>query len=289
MPIADTLRYNGLLLRRYVITDPDYPDPFPPGESIAAQPSSIVQLDPKLGIPYTILFGGGLERQLWKSTVSLMYAGSRGVGVFRSRDINAPLPPFYEARPDSVLGQVRQIEAAGRLARNALELSWRATSPGSSTAWRSTPLSKTYNNTGGIGYFPANMYDLSGEWGRANFDQRHRCNLLGTLTPGKSFNFGASLSCASALPYTVTTRRDDYHTGLGNARPAGVPRNSLEGAPYAVLICEYQPDFFLTKSKRTKAPQQRWRSTRNITNRVNYMTYAGTLTRPSASRSAFPA
>src|SRR4029077_19407752 len=137
-----------------------------------------------------------------KSTISLMYAGSRGVGVFRSRDTNAPLPPFYETRPDLMLGQVRQIEAAGRLVRNALELSWRGNATRFFNGMAQYTLSKTYNNTSGIGYFPANMYDLSGEWGRADFDQRHRLNLLGTLTPGKSFNFGVGLSCASGAPYT---------------------------------------------------------------------------------------
>lgn len=291
-PIADTLRYNGLLLRRYVITDPGYPDPFPPGESIAAEPSSIVQLDPRLGIPYTVQFSAGLERQLRKSTLSLTYAGSRGVGVFRSRDINAPLPPFYETRPDLVLGQVREIEAAGRLSRNALELSWRGNATRFFNGMAQYTLSKTYNNTGGIGYFPANMYDLSGEWGRANFDQRHRFNLLGTLTPGKSFNFGASFSCASGAPYTVTTGQDDYHTGLGNARPPDVPRNSLEGAAYAVLDLRASRDFFLTRSKKDKGPTATLAlDAFNVTNRVNYMTYAGTLTSPFFGQpvSAFPA
>ena len=38
------------------------------------------------------------------------YLGSRGVDLFRSRDVNAPPPPLYLARPDPTLGQVRQIE-----------------------------------------------------------------------------------------------------------------------------------------------------------------------------------
>jgi len=291
-PIADTLRYNGLLLHRYVLSNPGYPDPFPPGEPITTEPSSIVQLDPALGIPYTIQFSAGLERQLGKSTLSVMYAGSRGVGVFRSRDVNAPLSPLYGERPDPLLGQVRQMEAAGRLVRNALELSWRGNATRLFKGMAQYTLSKTYNNTNGIGYFPANMYDLSGEWGRADFDQRHRVNLLGTLTPGKSFNLGAGLSCASGAPYTVTTGQDNYHTGLGNARPPGVTRNSLEGAAYAVLDLRMSRDFFLVKSKKDKGPTAAVAlDAFNIANRVNFKTYAGTLTSPLFGQpvASFPA
>ena len=35
-------------------------------------------------------------------------------------------------------------------------------------------LSRVHNDTSGINAFPANDYDLSGEWARADFDRRHR-------------------------------------------------------------------------------------------------------------------
>ena len=59
--------------------------------------------------PYTVQFGGGIERQLHKgASVAINYLGTRGVDLFRSRDINAPAPPLYTVRPDPALGQVRQ-------------------------------------------------------------------------------------------------------------------------------------------------------------------------------------
>ncbi len=280
-PIADTLRYNGQLLLRYVITNPGYPDPFPPAGSVASEPPGIVRLDPGLGIPYTVQFSGGVEQQVHKSTVSIMYIGSRGVGNFRSRDVNAPLPPNYDARPDSSLSQVRQIEAAGRQVSDALELSFRGDATKYFTGMAQYTLSKAYNNTSGIGSFPANMYNLSGEWGQANFDQRHRFNMLGTFTVGKLFKLGVGLSLASGAPYTVTTGRDEYHTGLGNARPPGVPRNSLQGSGSASLDLRWSHDFFLVKSKREKGPLATIAlDAFNLTNRVNYVNYVGTLTSP---------
>ena len=48
--------------------------------------------------------------------------------------------------------------------------------------------------------FPANNYDLSGEWARADFDQRHRFNLLGTINPGRYFKLGVAASLYSGAP-----------------------------------------------------------------------------------------
>ena len=47
-------------------------------------------------------------------------------------------------------------------------------------------LSRGDNDTNGIGSFPANDYDLSGEWARADFDRRHRFNLLGRDDRGQA-------------------------------------------------------------------------------------------------------
>jgi hypothetical protein len=35
-------------------------------------------------------------------------------------------------------------------------------------------LAFAHDNTSGINYRPPSAYDLSGEWGRSDFDRRHR-------------------------------------------------------------------------------------------------------------------
>src|SRR5438105_4054674 len=50
---------------------------------------------------------------------------TRGVDLFRSRDVNAPPPPYYLARPDPTIGVYRQIESSGRLQSDALEIAFR--------------------------------------------------------------------------------------------------------------------------------------------------------------------
>ena len=129
--------------------------------------------------------------------------------------------------------------------------------------------------------FPANNYDLSGEWARADFDQRHRFNMLGTITPGRYFKLGVALSLYSGMPYNITTGRNDYNNGMANARPPGVPRNGGQGPGYADLDLRWSRDFYLVRSKKDMGPVLTvGLDAFNILNQVNYTTYVGTLSSP---------
>jgi len=133
----------------------------------------------------------------------------------------------------------------------------------------------------GINSFPADNYDLSGEWARADFDQRNRFSLLGTVTPGRYFKLGVSLSLYSGQPYSETTGGDDNNDGLANDRPLGVPRNSLQGPGYADLDLRWSRDFFLAAAKKDKGPTVALGfDAFNVLNRVTYVSYVGDLSSP---------
>lgn len=286
-PIFDLLRYDGIRLRPYLITNPQFPDP------LAISPPSVVRLDPAVRIPYIVQYGASVERQLGKSTtLTVAYTGVRGVSLFRSRDVNAPPPPLYFSRPDPTLSVWREIESAGDLESHSLEIGLRGNVTRYFSGMVQYTLGRAYNNigansaggnrgTGGINGFPANNYDLSGEWSRADFDQRNRFSLLGTVTSGKYFKLGVSLSLYSGQPYTVTTGRDDNRDGLANDRPASVRRNSLQGPGYADLDLRWSRDFFLAHARRDKGPTVTLGlDAFNVLNRVNYVSYIGNLSSP---------
>ena len=85
-----------------------------------------MRLDPRVRIPYTVQYSFGVERQLAKSTtLNVSYLGSRGISLFRSRDLNAPAAPDYLARPDANISVLRQIESSGRQEGQSLEVSLR--------------------------------------------------------------------------------------------------------------------------------------------------------------------
>ena len=107
-------------------------------------------------------FNAGVERQLNKSLAfSANYINTRGIKLFRSRDINAPLPPYLE-RPDPTIGVLREIESAARGQTHALELMLRGKVTRYFNGTIQYNLGRAYNNTGGINVRPANNYDLTG-------------------------------------------------------------------------------------------------------------------------------
>ncbi|HYR77071.1 MAG TPA: TonB-dependent receptor [Pyrinomonadaceae bacterium] len=286
-PIQDILLFDGLRLRSYVLLNPGYPDPLNSGALLTAQPAGITRLQPNINLPYTIQYSFGIERQLQKSTsLAITYLGSRGFDQFRSRDINAPLPPGYTARPNPAIGVLREIESAGRRVSDSLEVTLRGNVTRFFNGMAQYRLASARDDTSGITYFPPNAYDLSGEWARADFDRRHRFELLGTLNPGKLFNLGVSLSLYSGLPYTLTTGLDAFHTGTANARPAGVPRNSLNGPSYADLDLRWSRDFTLIKSKKKDGGVKSTLAVDafNVFNKVNYAGFVGNLSSPFFGR-----
>jgi hypothetical protein len=283
-PIFDLLRYDGQRLRRFLISNPAYPLPFANGAA-TAQPTSVVRLDPAVRIPYTFQNSFSVERQLQRSaTLTVSYFRTSGI-LFRSRDINAPLPPFYAARPDPSLNVLRQIETSARQVTNSLEISFRGNVTKYFTGMAQYTLGRAYNNSSGIAAFPANNYDLSPEWSRADSDQRHRFNLLGTVKPGRAVSLGVALQAESGKPYSVTTGRDDNHDGLALDRPIGVRRNGLEGPGYVGLDLRLSKDFVLDASKKEKSPKiTAGLDAFNVINRVNYSGYIGNQSSPFFGR-----
>jgi hypothetical protein len=281
--IADVLSSQPGGLTRYVITQPGYPDPFAPASGAAASPSpSIVRLAPDVQIPQTVQYSVGVDHQLQQTTaLSVTYTGARGYHLFRSRDINAPLPPLYLTRPDPAYGAVRQIESSGRQETDSLQVMLR----GKVTRWfngqMQYSLSRAFNDTNGLAWFPANDYDLSGEWARADFDRRHRFLLLGRVSPPGTFvDLGVGLSLNSGGPYTETLGEDVYSNGRGRARPAGISRNTLEGAGNAQLDLRISRDLKFGSGGPNARTMTLALDAFNVLNRVNYASYVGTLTSP---------
>jgi hypothetical protein len=251
---GDIQRYDGHHLASYVLLDPPSTDPSQLLPGLGAQPTTLVRLDPANRPSQIIQYSGGVEWQpVRTTTLSLTYRGSRGIGLLRSRDVNAPTAPDSAERPDPTLGRVRQIESAGHQQGDALELGFRGRIRKVFTAVAQYTLSRTYSNTAGVGFFPANSYDPLADWGPADFDQRHRLNLLGTLDV-RRMKLGVALAMASGRPYTLTTGRDDNHDGFATDRPTGVGRNGLRAPGSTNLDIQLSRSLYLDHARREKGP-----------------------------------
>jgi len=282
-PIQDLLRYDGQHLFRYVLTDPGYPNPLLPGQTFAAQPSSIVRLAPDVTVSYWLNYSVGVERQLRpKTTLAINLTGLRGFDQFRSRDVNAPPPPDYLTRPDPNYSVVRQIESAGVSRALNVEFTLRGQLTKHFTGTAQYGYGGTWNDTNGINWMPPNSYDLSHEYGPADFNRLHLVELFGTFAAGPWANLGISFEGYTGRPYSIITGIDRFNTGTANARPDGVGRNTVRGPGFATLDLRWwhEVPFVAAGQPRAKRSTTFGIDAFNVLNRVNYNNPVGNLSSP---------
>jgi hypothetical protein len=98
------------------------------------------------------------------------------------------------------------------------------------------------------------------------------------------FNLGIAVALYSGRPYSIITGRDDFNTGSANARPPGVPRNSLEGPGYADLDLRWSRAIRVAGTGKDAAAVTLGVDAFNVLNRVNESRYIGTITSPFFGR-----
>jgi hypothetical protein len=114
-----------------------------------------------------------------------------------------------------------------------------------------------------------------------DYDQRQRLALFGTFYPDKPLTLGLGFYNYTPMPYTITTGTDFYETGLFNARPPGVPRNSLNGGSFqdVQLRLNYTRKLH-PKIKDDETAVEFSLSTFNTVNRANFDNYDGVIASP---------
>lgn len=288
---ATVVLHDGVTLRSVQILNPQFP--LTSGVNVSALPPDLVRFDAHVRAPYSYQYSFGVERQIHKTvTVTAAYRGQVQAKSFRSRDANAPiLPPNPSltasyARPNPSYGEIQQIESEGRSLLNALDLSFRGDAGRWFSGQAQYTLSRFENNTGGINSFPQDQYSPDDEWGRANQDRLQKFDLLGNINPDHWLSLGVGAALYSGTPYTETTGADSFHTGLDNARPTGLGRNTLLSGGVATLDLLYSHDFFLTKQRDDDAKAISAEvAAFNVLNRTNFTGYIGNL---SSSRFGQP-
>ena len=278
-------------VRQVVISNPNYPNPF---SAVSTIPPSVVRIAPDLTTPYLIQANVSIERELGKRNQLVLECQTlRGVHLFRSRNVNAPLP-LTGVRPDPTFFNIDQVQSIASLHGNALTLSYRGGVTKYFKVVAQYSFSKTMNDTSGAFSLPADNYDLRPEMGRADFDRRHQLHLAGVFNLPGALRLGTVLSVASGIPFNITTGADNNHDSVANDRPPGVTRNSGDGPGLLQL------DLRLTKLLHVWRPVNRDRDSRNLEisvdafnaiNHTNYPNFVGVMTSPMFGRAdtALPA
>ncbi len=232
----NTLRFDGERQQSFtlgnVVFNPNIdPNNLPAGiQQALLRGKTIRELDPSLKAPYSLNVSVSVEQQLPKGLVgSITYFRDQGIHQFRTRNINAPIPDpnnpndpnrfTYPISPTKDI--IYQLESSARSLTNRFDfqLSRRL---GRFVAFGRYSLGWMYSD-GGI---PANNYDLSLEWGRANGDSRHRGSIGSFVTLPKGFRLNMTMIASSGAPFNITTGDDDNRDGSFTDRPAGLRRNA---------------------------------------------------------------
>ncbi|HYN24097.1 MAG TPA: carboxypeptidase regulatory-like domain-containing protein [Pyrinomonadaceae bacterium] len=245
-PVYETV--NGVV--RFVPPLPSALDAFPnlpPTAILDLAPRQITwRVEENLQAPTVYVAGAQVERQLPHRTT--LFAGFYTIHlnhVIRARDINAPLPGSITAlnpngtRPFGNIGDIYQYESSGRFDQNQVFIGFNNRFNRTISFSANYSLSKTQNDTDGqgSGMFPVNSYDLTGEYGRAGFDVRHRFNFFGTINLPWQVSLNPLITASSGRPFNITTGQDTNLDRLFTERPSlapdGIDCNNLP----ANLVC----------------------------------------------------
>jgi len=303
----DALLHNGSRIQELVIQQPGFPDPFTPSGLVSFALPRVLRIEPNAHTPYLTQASVGVERQLGagRNFLTVEFTTLRGVRLYRQRNINAPLPGTYNPcppgspsscvpssglRPFGSVGDINEYETSGLSRGNSVAVTYQTTVGERLDVLAQYTLSKSMDDTSGVlsssigsqldvpfgsfGLYPANSYDFSGEWGRSDFDRRHRFTLTAFYRLPFGLKTGAVVKLNSGLPYNITTGFDYNGDDVTSDRPAGVSRNTGNGPGYADLDIHLSRDFSLPSVGR-HAKVEFGVDAFNLFNRVNFKNFIG--------------
>jgi hypothetical protein len=220
--VEQLLRLDGTRQLQIIVRNPIGFPVIPTGSALP--PSSLRTRSEDLANPYNIAQSVSLEHSLTSSLgVTVSWDSQRGLHLYRSRNINAPLPGTG-MRPDPSQGNLYLLESTGLSKSNNLSFSMRSQIRGrlQGMLFGSYTLGYTENNTDGAFSLPVNSYDMSSEWGRSPQDTRHRFNSGGQIQLPWGFRTTTQVNWSSSRPYNLTTGRDDNGDFTINDRPTDI-------------------------------------------------------------------
>ncbi len=182
--------------------------------------------------PYSIQSTVSVERQLPRNTtLTVNFINTRTLHLLRQRNINAPL---NGVRPlGDAAGNIFQYESSGVLNQRQLTVFANTRLNPRFTLGTSYSLNKVNSDTDGS--FPADNYDLSGEYGRGSGDVRHRFNVFGNVeTPFWGLRFNPFITAFSGRPFNITTGLDNNGDTQFFDRPAFADAQSPNCVPNSV-------------------------------------------------------
>ena len=222
-----TLLVDGFRQRETNIFNPTYPDP---GTAGTTAPTNQYLWSDALNLPAAHRISLGVDGTISKNgRLSVSYSRGWGLGLLRGRNLNAPVAGV---RPNPAFSnQVELVSDAGsRSQAVSMNYSFVRMDIKRMFVMLNYTWSKSDTNTTGAFSIPASGDNLQSEWGPSGGDIRHRVGASFNMSPITNVTIGLNVRGGSAMPFNITTGRDNNADGVFNDRPAGVSRNSARGS-----------------------------------------------------------
>jgi hypothetical protein len=213
---------NGENQRQYIVLNPNFYPTIPSLETLETfkVPISIYRLANNIQAPYTTQAVISVEHQLPHNlTVAASYINVRTLHTLRTRPINAPLPGTG-IRPLGVNENIFQYESSGRYNQNQFIVNVSNRISRNATLNAFYVFAKARSDADGTGSFPSNPYDLSGDYGRASGDIRHRFVMTGNFRTYWGISLNPFIIVQSGRPFNITLGRDLNGDTVYTERPA---------------------------------------------------------------------
>lgn len=228
----DAVRFNGVRQEELVIQRPAFFATIPTEFNRATSLTTLRTKAAHLNAPSFFNSTVSYEHQLpGKLSATGAYTWERGTHLLRTRNVNAPLPAMPDVRPLATQGPILQYESTGVLKRHEFSVLLNGDLSDRFTFFGSYRLAFAHNDTDGARIAPANSYDLSTEFSRSEFDQRHQFYLEAYIALPWGVQLSPNVYAASGAPFNITTGSDDNGDTLFTDRPAF----ALAGEPGAVV------------------------------------------------------
>jgi len=256
-------RFNGVTTQQYSVSEtplfvngqfvPPVSSPLdafpnvPPVNTLPQSQTTRWQVDPLLHTPTFLFQALQIERQLPRRTT--LTAGAYYLHithVIRARDLNQPLPGTITAtnangiRPYGNVGEIYQYEATASFNQEQIFVNVNSRLTKAISFVASYNWGKSNNNSDGQGggLFPVNTYDLSGEYGRAGGDLRHRFTAFGTFNlPWWGISLNPFVNAGTGRPFNIITGQDINGDDIFTERPSFAPAGTSCANPAVNIVC----------------------------------------------------
>jgi hypothetical protein len=222
---------SGAHVVQTIIRSPGYPDPFGPNPRVVAgsprDPPSTQRFGDRTRTPYTEQASFGVRHMRGRLAITADAVWARGGNLLRTRNIN--LPDSAGNRLDPSYLRINLRETEGHSWYKGLQVGIQKSHSRRHSFAIAYTLSDSQRDTEDWDFIAQDARDFAAERGPSLNDVRHRLSASVNLDLPFGLRFTTLMTGRSALPYNITTGRDNNGDNEMTDRPSGVGRNSARG------------------------------------------------------------